>query len=398
LQQNQSHDLSIWQKAQEVYRNSSTKVRILLIVFTYLIISLVILFFAIILNRHVKSRRRNYRKEILDRYQLQLADYLFSEEDQVFEVQGINNPINRQIFIDELRKLHSNLHGETAEKLKNLYFNLGLHKDSLKKIRSSRWDVKSKGFRELSQMDVKDANDEIVKYINAKNPILRVEAQVAMVKLSENNPLNFLTDLSYPLSYWEQINIYDTLIYHQINIDSFESWLDNKNDSIVLFALRMIGLFKHIHSASRVKELLHDENPEKRLVAAQTMEALEVPVYIDDLKNLFIRETNSLKTIIEDAKANNQMNGSEVLSLDDVLPRKIRKASLEAIKPIVTEKDIPFLVEIAKEYQNSYELRLLAIGILMTIKPQGEQAIDEMFSQDIILDSMIINIKKYQES
>ena len=396
----QNHEeLSLWQRLRLQYLESTLKVKILAVILLYLLLSIFILFVSIVINRHIKTTQRRKNQQIKDEYQSQLASFLFDEEIEHIEFHGINKPRNRQIFIDEIRDLHSNLHGETADKLKDLYFNLGLHKDSLKKVYKSRWDVKAKGFRELAQMNVRDANKQILNYVNSKNPILRVDAQVAMVKLSEGNPLSFLDNLTYELSYWEQINIYDTLIYHQINIDSFEPWLMNDNQSVVIFAIRMIGLFKHTQSAPMVRELLNNENPEIRLSAVNALSELEIPLYINDLKNLYLKESEALRIIIEEAEANGAMNGSEVLSLEDVLPRRIRYAIVEALGPIASEEDIPFFKDIIKDYMNSYNLRMLAIRVVASLKPEGEKSLEELLSEaDPVLQNMIINVKQNLES
>jgi hypothetical protein len=392
-------NISIWQKIAIYYQDNILKAKILLVILAYLLISVFLLFFAIVINRYQKTIKRNKIRRIKDEYQDQLASFLFDDEAEHFEFQGIDRALNRQIFIDELRDLHANLHGETAEKLRDLYFNLGLHKDSIRKVYKRRWDIKAKGFRELAQMDVKDANDQIIKYVNSKNPILRVDAQVAMVKLSEQNPLSFLDNLDYELSYWEQINIYDTLVYHQINIDSFEPWLNNPNSSVVTFAIRMIGLFKHVQSAAQVREMLRDESPEVRFAAVQALGALEMTIYTEDLKSLFYRETEILRIIIEEAKESGEMNGSEVLALDDIYPRKIRFAIVDAMRAIATEDDIPFLSEIGKDYLNSHKIRLLSLNIIAAIRPRGDKALDEMSEgADIELKNMIMNVKENQES
>lgn len=390
---------TVWNGILQYFQDNILKAKILLVILTYLLISIFILFFAIIINRYHQTRRRSRFSELKNEYQSQLASFLFDDEIEHFEFHGIHNANNRQIFIDELRDLHSNLHGETADKLRDLYFNLGLHKDSLKKVNKRNWYTKAKGFRELAQMDVKDANDKIVRYVNSKNPILRVDAQVAMVKLAEDNPLSFLDELNYELSYWEQINIYDTLVYHQINIDSFEPWLNNVNSSVVTFAVRMIGLFKHVQSAAQVRELLRDESPEVRLAAVQTLGSLEMNIYSEDMKSLFYRESELLRIIIQQAEEDGEMNGSEVLTLDDIYPRKIRYAVVEAMRAIVSKEDIPFFTEVINDYVNSHKLRLLAIDILASLNPDGEEALNEILMQaDEELKNMIINVKENQES
>jgi hypothetical protein len=310
---------------------------------------------------------------------------------------GQNKRTNRQILINEIMDLHNNLHGEVGNKLKDLYFNLGLHKDSLRNVYRGRWDNKAKAFGELAQMDVKDANKKISEYINSRNQILRMESQVAMVKLSENDPLEFLDKLKNELSYWEQVKIHDTLVFHKINIDSFERWLESKNSSVVIFALRMIGIFKHVHSGEKVRELLFSENPEIAYAAVQSMKSLELAEYTEDMKILYQSESLKLLNIYQKHKRKSKKK--EYDGLDDILPRKIRYEIILAIRPIATANDIPFLEQVAKDDENYYKARILALSIIHGILPEGESKLEEVLNTgDELVKKMIINVKQNQES
>ncbi len=391
---------SIWQRIRTVYIEAPLKVKVLLVILAYLLISLLVLFVVIIVNRQVKSRRWKRDQVLKQEYQEQLADFLFNDEIQSVAFRGVNNIKNRQILIDELRFLHSNLYGEAASKLRDLYFDMDLHKDSLRKVYNRRWHTKSKGFREVAQMDVKDANDYILSFTNSKNPNIRVEAQVAMVKLSEEEPLAFLNDLTYELSDWEMINIYDTLVYHQINIDSFEPWLDSDNYSVIMFALRMIMLFKHVQTIPRVKQLLFHEYPEIRLAATKALKPMESVDYIPELKLLYRDETYRLQEILrefEEKDKDKKPGLIEAKSLEDLLPRRIRYEIIESLDPVVSADDLPFLADVIRDPDNSFKIRMLALQMLTSLGQEGNNQLDELSKDaDTTLSNMIINVKQNQ--
>ena len=81
-----------------------------------------------------------------------------------------------------------------------LYLYLGLDRDSIKRANDFRWHKKIKGFRELAFMNIKDANNVIYKALNSKNEILRMEAQIALVRLTDEDPFGFLMQLKRPFS------------------------------------------------------------------------------------------------------------------------------------------------------------------------------------------------------
>jgi hypothetical protein len=391
-------DQTLMSRFWDRYNQSTLKVKVLVVIFFYLLFSILLLFIVILVHRQIRTRQRLFLKKLRDEYQEQLAGFLFDDEVDTIRFRGINKKANRQVLINELIDLHANLHGEAAEKLKDLYFNLELHNDSLRKVNHRRWDIKAKGFGELAQMDVKDANNKIKRYVNSKNPILRMQAQVAMVKLAEDNPLGFLDSFKHDMSYWEQVNIYDTLIYHQIDIESFDQWLDNTNPSVVLFALRMIGLFKQVQSGEKVRELLFHDNPEIALTAVKTMNALELSEYIDDLKMLYKSETLKLVNILETQRKDK--DEKDIKSLDDLLPRRIRFEIIQALQPIATSNEVPFLEQVLLDKETSFRLRLLAINVMIGIKTSGEAKINELLNADTdeVVKKMIINVKQNQES
>ncbi len=380
---NSQNPSGLWSRFLETYRTAGLKVKILLVILVYLIFSLLSLFTIIVLNRSLKTRKRRHAKEMKHTYQEELTNFLFGEEDQPYEFTGINFSANREIFLNELLSLHNNLYGEAANRLRDLYFNLGLYKTSLAKVQARRWDHKAKGFRELSQMDVKDASQQISKYVNSKNKVLRMEAHVALVKISEDDPLFFLDDLNYELSEWEQVNILNTLNYHHIFIDSFERWLDSPNDSVAIFAAKMTGYYKHTHEAPKLANLLSHQNPNVRYHAIKALGQLEIPENIDDLKGAFKNE-------IPDE--NERQDALLVLMME-----KNRKAALDAIYPLATHKELDFLEEILMN-EPVFGILKAAAKTMVSTGEKGREYLEKIYRKaDPELRKIIENVKQKEE-
>ncbi|GEM_PF-1167726 len=380
---NSQNPSGLWSRFIETYRTSGLKVKILLVILIYLIFSLLSLFTIIIVNRTLKTRKRRQAKKMKEIYQEELTNFLFGEEGHPYEFTGIKFNANREIFLNELLSLHNNLYGEAANRLRDFYFNLGLYKTSLAKVQARRWDLKAKGFKELSQMDVKDANQQIAKYANSKNKVLRMEAHVALVKISEDDPLFFLDDLNYELSEWEQVNILNTLNYHHIFIDSFERWLDSSNDSVVIFAAKMTGYYKHTQEAPKLATLLTHHNPKVRHHAIKALGQLEIPENIDDLKKAFQNE-------IPDK--DHQQDELLVLMME-----KNRKAALEAFYPLATHKELDFLEEIML-HETVFSILLIAAKIMVSTGEKGKEALEKIYRKaDPELRKIIENVKQNEE-
>ena len=180
-----------------------------------------------------------------------------------------------------------NLRGDTEKKLGQLYKQLELDKDSISRAKSKKWHKKIKGFRELAFMNIKDANDEIYKSLNSKNEILRMEAQIALVRLDDDNPFGFLSHLVRPFSLWEQITLHEMMIQHEIAPPSFKQWLTSPNDTIVMFALRMIKEFKQMEAEIDILHVLSHDSAVVRQLAVQVAGDLGMRSTLNKMKHMY---------------------------------------------------------------------------------------------------------------
>jgi HEAT repeat protein len=248
-----------------------------------------------------------------------------------------------------------NLKGEESNKLLVLYKYLGLDKDSLARARDYRWHKKIKGFRELAFMNIKDANDSIRKALNSSNEILRMEAQIALVRLSDNDHFDFLDQLKQPFSLWEQITLHDLIIQHNIPVPAFKRWLTSPNDSVVIFALRMIREFKQTEAEEDIRTCLWHRSAEVRLLSVQVAGDLRLPSTLEIMKRMY--KNQDYKTCLEIVKSMGKMPDRSMLGFLKLVLDKEDDVQLqiEATKSIESmgEEGVKALVKIMKsEYKN----------------------------------------------
>jgi hypothetical protein len=355
------------------------EILVLLVIVSGLIAVIVLLFLFIFFNRLRKTRIRD--KEYLMKvvYQEQLTNYIYGEDDQNILFQGLNKYSNRQIFINEMMWLHRNLYGETANRLHDLYFNLDLYSHSLRNLSSNRWAVKARGFRELAQMEVKEVARDILGYVNSKNQVLRVEAQLAMVKLNPDDPLGFFDNLKLPLSKWEQLNILNTLQHNEVKIESFERWMDSENDSVVIFSIKMAGLFNHIHSWTKILELVYHGNSEVRRIAIETLGLFELTENLEMFKD-FYRNHLPVEENEDDVFYNLKMS-------------KNRLAAIEALEKIVTESDVPFFKFVLRN-EKEFVILQETVNVLDAISNGNVSVWDEAYDHVEPKVQMIIDQKR----
>src|SRR5664280_2906678 len=217
---------------------------------------MIVLLIIILLNREKIEKEDLMHQYLLEKYQNLIINYLFGSATPEEFLLIASDSYRRHVLIDQIIDVSINLKGKEIEKLFGLYKLLGLDKDSIKKAHSRQWHKKIKGIRELAFMNIKDANTVIYKALNSSNEILRMEAQIALVRLSDDNPFEFLSHLTTRFSLWEQITLHELIIQHNIPLPSFQKWLTSPNPTVVTFALRMIREFEQRESEENVRKIL----------------------------------------------------------------------------------------------------------------------------------------------
>lgn len=350
-----SDEKNPWLRRFEYFDKSVTLVWMLLVIIIASISSMVVLLIIILLNRRRMERREQLYQYLLENYQQLIIDYLYDETDPVLFTRIGSNRYRRQVLIDQMKDVAINLKGDSWEKLRKLYLELGLDKDSVRRVYSRRWHVKIKGFRELAFMNIKEANDEIMRCLNSHNEILRMEAQIALVRLSDDNPFEFLDHLKRPFSLWEQISLHELLVQHSIPVPLFSRWIDSPNYTVVMFALRMIREFKQKETEEDLKRALSHPADEVRKLAIQVAGDLKMESTRELMKRMYKNEAynNSLE-ILRSLGKMPHVSFLNFLKLvldkeDDV------QLQIEATKAIenIGEEGVKALVKLMKsEYKN----------------------------------------------
>lgn len=333
------------------FDKSPLLITILYIVILYSIITLITLLIIILLNRRKMEREQRQKDYLLEKYQELLMDFLFDEEKREEAYQELNkvahNPMNRQVLIDQMIDLSVNLKGEIREMIQALYVRLGLKKDSLRKAHSRKWHENVKGFRELAFMNIRDANKKIIESLNSNNEILRMEAQIAMVRLAEENPYEFLDFMEKPLSLWEQVTLHEMLIQHGLKVPAFKQWFQSENTTVLIYALEMISWFKQKGASKEIALLFDHEDEQVRETAYRVCG--EITLH------------SSLPAMIRKYPEETIKNKLEILHAFAKIPHEKYLIFLKEV--LDTEEDVQLQIEATKAMENTGEP-----GISMLIK------------------------------
>jgi HEAT repeat protein len=349
------NDESPWLKRINYFGKSFALVNALIITIIVSITTMIILLMVILLNRARMEKQEDLKQYLAETYQGMIIDYLFtgSSPDRFRSI--ASDSFRRQALIDQMIDVSVNLKGDAEEKLGGLYLYLGLDRDSIRRAKDYRWHKKIKGFRELAFMNIKDANNVIYRALNSKNDILRMEAQIALVRLTDDDPFGFLFHLNKPFSLWEQITLHELIIQHDLPVPEFKKFLKAGNPTVVMFALRMIREFKQKDSEDDVRETLEHPSTEVRKLAVQVAGDLEMRSTLEVMKRLY--KSQDYNTCIEIIRAMAKMPDPSLLGFLKLVLDKEDDVQLqiEATKAIENngEEGVKTLVKLMKsEYKN----------------------------------------------
>jgi len=345
-------------RLMERFQKSPLFVTILYSVILYSILTLIILLILILLQRSKLSREQKLKDCLLEQYQMMLMDYLFdgTKRDEAFHrlERLARSRINRQTLIDQMIDLSVNLKGEIREEIQTLYLNLDLKRDSLQKAYSRKWHNNVKGFRELAFMDVRDANEQMIKSLNSGNEILRMEAQIALVRLSDQDPYRFLDFLRKPLSLWEQVTLHELQIQHNLKVPAFKKWFFSENDSVAIFALEMVSWYRQKGTGKEILKLFDHGNELVRGTSYKVCGDIGLKMALPAMIRKFPVET-----------FNNKL---EILRTFSKLPQEKHLKFLKSVLDM--EEDVQLQIEATKAMENTGEPGISMLIRLMKSKSE----------------------------
>ena len=317
-------------------------------------LSIVLSVLITILIVYLKFVRKNLRNTEIDNlkfkneYEGLLIEYLYLEEDtvEISEPQKIileklrkhvHIKAKRKVIISVLYKLMNQVSGEVTDALKVVYQNTGLIHYALLRLKSKKWYVIAKGIGELTKFKIDSVEDEIKPYLTHPIREVRKEAHFYFVTLFNFDGLSFLDKLTTPLSEWDQIQMLEILQkFSDQEICDIKPWLKSKNDTVVLFALKLANLYNQYEVKDVLIDLLSHSN---KTIRIQVIEVL-THLYGIEAKDVL--------------KANfNELSLEEQISFFRMLEK------------LVIPDDEPFIEK--HLFHKNFEIQLLALKILKSI-------------------------------
>jgi hypothetical protein len=208
---------------------------------------------------------------------------------EVFELPVFEKKWARQAMIDRLINFRKNVRGAMGDQIRNLYVQLELDKDTLKKMKSSKWEKKVQALYEFTSMNMSIADVTILPLTNSRNRELRAAARHAYIKLSKNEPFKFFDVATEPLLEWDQVELFKIIsTTEHIAIPNFAQWITySKNKSVVSFCLKLVVHYNQISAVPAVVKLLDTKDHYLRADAINCLGKLKIETVEEKLVYMY---------------------------------------------------------------------------------------------------------------
>jgi len=256
----------------------------------------------------LRSRYLGYRQDKRMSYLLPKVDNLIIEEvltnpevtetsysDQlILNTEGFQElPMHkkwvREAITGRIMHFRRNVRGNMGQMLRSLYMQLDLDKDTMKKMKSGKWEKKVQALTEFINMDMSISDVTILPLTNSRNRELRAAARHAYIKLSKNEPFKFFDVVTEPLLMWDQVELFRIISSTEdIAVPNFARWITySSNKSVVSFCLKLIVHYNQLPAVPAVIKLLDTKDHYLRANAINCLGKLRVPDVEEKLVSLY---------------------------------------------------------------------------------------------------------------
>lgn len=306
-----------------------------------------------------------YKHRIIRKSEIFLAEIILSAPDKNILKHKIAQfkseiPISKswckEMLIDDLIRLKSNLKGKAAKNILFIYKKLDLNNYSASLIRDFRKHKKYEGIHHFQSLCYKPGISLLKKYLFNPNKIIRSNANIAYLALTKGD-WQAVDKLPIKISIITTIKVMDVLHSENIPLPShIDLWIQSKNPTILKLAIMTMVFYNYRNKSAEIIKLLHHED-----------KALKIDV-IAAIKHLYLEEAED-----------------EMLSMFYNEHIEIQLEMIEALAAIGSEKTIAFLkTEIPKQ-----EIKDLKLKMVCSLDNLDSEVLNTLGKQDSDTQKMI---------
>ena len=211
----------------------------------------------------------------------------------------LSNKSFRKILIQKLIAVKLNMSGAASANLTRLFRQFKFDRQILKMLNSSSWYKMASAIQQIGIMELDEYKQRLFEFVDHERGLIRVEAQNAILKFYGFEGLRFLDKATYPITEWQQIKLLDQLAsLHTENFTGIDIWLESKNDTIVLFALKLVKNYHRFELYDQIVACLRHKNPMVRQQAIIVLKELPSEQSAAILIDIYFSETANNQLIL----------------------------------------------------------------------------------------------------
>jgi HEAT repeat protein len=213
-----------------------------------------------------------------------------------------NKYVNHEVLNDLIIYYHKNIGGESAHKLESIYRQVNLKDQRLDLIKNNDWAIRSKAITDLGTMHMRESLFEILQFTDDSNEYVRNEAQYAAVKLGGIKSLEFLDSIKEQISEWQQIRLLDECLKFEYHLmKKVDDWMRSSNDSVVMFALKIIVNINQYQSSDQLVKLFVHPNKRIQKKALLTSVKLGIKEHLAEMLARYQKADTEIRVVIINA-------------------------------------------------------------------------------------------------
>ncbi|MEO8721856.1 MAG: HEAT repeat domain-containing protein [Ginsengibacter sp.] len=340
------------------------------IFFAAAIIGITGFIFVYLFRKEKIAKRKNILQASIDNFigeiaisesENELIQVVSNQDYQNLLLQVQHSKFYRKMLINELSETSRKFRGSTMTNVLWLFKKLDLEKQLLKNFDKKKWHKKAKIVQQISYLHLNSNIEKIFSLTNDRNESLRMEAQIAIVKMTGFDGLNFLDNVIYPISEWQQLRLIEELSSHiEPKAGNIIEWLKSNNLTVVNFALRLIEIYRQYDFYNEVAICL--SHPSISICS---------------------RAVITISTISKETTAD------LLIAHYDTYNESTQITILKVLQVIGTENQFPFLLSILNHHDDTYKLQ--AVKAITTISKAGIEKIEKVIDKSLFPWNIILS-------
>lgn len=259
----------------------------------FLLFSTLLLTIFLLLKRIYYEYNKPHRESISNKTETFLTEIILSNRNDRSKLSLFKKEIPlhktwcKEMIINDMIRFKRSLKGKASEQINVFYQALNLDKYSAGLIRDFRSFYKCEGFYHFQALDYKKGSALIKPYLKHPNIVIRSNANMAYISLSENH-MESLKDQSSGISILNMIKIMDVLHEKKITIPkNIDQWIETENNSVTKLGLKIMVFYNYRKQAKGIIALIYNEDDNLKKEAITAIRELFLVEAKTDLTLLF---------------------------------------------------------------------------------------------------------------